>query len=971
MEKDLSIKKFVENYLESRAFTVAPSTLVSERSKCKNITKWLKNKHVGDVTHSELCLLLAKLHKKYSNKTLNGHLTILRAVFKTALLDGLIERDPTVGIENLALIKSEPNPFTKTEIAKMYDTECECENGKNMALLNVLTALRISEILALAWGDINYQKKELYVRRAVVLNVYKVPKTPNSERTVELNELAVKILRSQEVLTKHRRAKTVRVLQRDNKTWKKEAIQFVFINSKTRKPFLHAKQYEKSFFTSFLENAGIEHRGPGQLRHTFASQALTAGISKEWIAVQMGHNGTHMIDLHYGRWIKEDAPDNSHAVADHLQDVFGYDSPPPKLEKGHEIQPVIDLKEQHSAANDDDISALVAKLKKESGTPSRSGKNSDWRGTIMKSIHFFHRHKNFTSKGEDRAKLKSTVRHSLRMLTTDEASEKYVWEPRLERENFIYIDNDIRRLCDLSMDEKTAILDDIMPPTARDAEKNKKKKRQYRAKIKKAIASEREKGNFAVADFMQSVIDREQFYTTEQINIFSKMSMQRRSQRINMLRAYINVQNSLLDVPNKNNAYVQEGIFKVPHQWGISNKTISATEYIDATKKFLSMFFPNYLIKAIVVHDDERELNQETGIHAHYFLSAKNEKTGRFDLCQHHKNLVNCYIDNLGESVDVKEGTRKESQLHGVYFQKLVFGFFNDFLFRGKGYYAELAPDSERQSEARMKMNREASLPKALREFNHRTHMLQLTEEKLAAKNSEVKALNKISKEMQNEHSLLQQQIDSDEVIHSKLTDDYINQSINDLGLQLDIIEKERIAKTLEDSLEQKNLIIEQKKEELSQIGLKNELLINQMRAHREELEHVERIEDEKRSAVESLESRAGELKDKIKQQQDFLNDLDNKELILTAKIRQLEQYAVEMTEKVLGQISNFAVNLFAAYLSKEKKNAPALKRFLSVAIGHFFDVPDGIKEKAQNLCDELEIKADVKRDRENTYKKN
>ena len=87
--------------------------------------------------------------------------------------------------------------------------------------------------------------------------------------------------------------------------------------------FLMLSSLVKLFFNPFLETAGIAHRGSGQLRHTFASQCLTAGISKEWISQQMGHTGTNMVDMHYGKWLREDAPDCALLASKHLQDAFG------------------------------------------------------------------------------------------------------------------------------------------------------------------------------------------------------------------------------------------------------------------------------------------------------------------------------------------------------------------------------------------------------------------------------------------------------------------------------------------------------------------------------------------------------------------------------------------------------------------------------------------------------------------------
>ena len=37
----------------------------------------------------------------------------------------------------------------------------------------------------------------------------------------------------------------------------------------------------------------------------------------------MGHTGTNMVDMHYGKWLREDAPDCALLASQHLQDAFG------------------------------------------------------------------------------------------------------------------------------------------------------------------------------------------------------------------------------------------------------------------------------------------------------------------------------------------------------------------------------------------------------------------------------------------------------------------------------------------------------------------------------------------------------------------------------------------------------------------------------------------------------------------------
>ncbi|WP_406734713.1 site-specific integrase [Vibrio scophthalmi] len=346
-----NIKKvlmYTELYISERIFEVAPATFRSEKSKIKRINKLIGKCNITEIQHSDVKQLIVKLHKRYSNKSINGFLTILRALFIRAVRDGLLIRNPMDGIDNLIIDRPEPNPFTKDELIRLRETDAPCISGKNLALLAVLTGLRISEIIALAWEDINWLKKELYVKRARVLNDYKVPKTAGSVRIVELNALAIDVLKAQFESTGKSKPRCVLVLQQDYKRKIKTHLSFVFINTKSRRPFLNAKQYGKAFFTSFLQIAKVKHRGSSQLRHTFASQALTAGISKEWIAGQMGHTSTKMIDDHYGRWIKADAPNCAKMMSVHLGDAFG--------QKQIKPTPPIDARP--------DISKLIAELEK-------------------------------------------------------------------------------------------------------------------------------------------------------------------------------------------------------------------------------------------------------------------------------------------------------------------------------------------------------------------------------------------------------------------------------------------------------------------------------------------------------------------------------------------------------------------------------------------------------------------------------
>lgn len=98
--------------------------------------------------------------------------------------------------------------------------------------------------------------------------------------------------------------------ERDNKTIRKHKLHFVFLNTKSGLPHVSDFVVRDRFFKAHLKAAGVRYRGPGQCRHTYASQLLTTGVaSVDWIAEQMGHTSANMIRQHYGMWINEDGPD--------------------------------------------------------------------------------------------------------------------------------------------------------------------------------------------------------------------------------------------------------------------------------------------------------------------------------------------------------------------------------------------------------------------------------------------------------------------------------------------------------------------------------------------------------------------------------------------------------------------------------------------------------------------------------------
>jgi integrase len=72
-------------------------------------------------------------------------------------------------------------------------------------------------------------------------------------------------------------------------------------------PSLQPQNYAARHFAKVCEAAGIEDRTPKDLRDTFASQLLTAGVQLGYVSKQLGHSDVSVTARHYAKWVDDDA----------------------------------------------------------------------------------------------------------------------------------------------------------------------------------------------------------------------------------------------------------------------------------------------------------------------------------------------------------------------------------------------------------------------------------------------------------------------------------------------------------------------------------------------------------------------------------------------------------------------------------------------------------------------------------------
>jgi integrase len=241
----------------------------------------------GELTISELTAIKVKeflADLSCSNKRKGNILVPLRQMYDEMYHDEIIDRNPLYRVKNLPVITREPEPFNTNEISKILQELTGQE--KNLIQFAFYSGLRTSELIALRWQDVDFDKNCIYVRSAKVRGHLKCTKTKSGKREVTLQPQANEALLSQKKITRK---------QND----------IVFHDSRTNQPWENDQAIRKIVWTPALNKAGIKYRNPYQTRHTFASTMLSRGENPLWVAQQMGHKDWGQIIKVYGRWIPQ------------------------------------------------------------------------------------------------------------------------------------------------------------------------------------------------------------------------------------------------------------------------------------------------------------------------------------------------------------------------------------------------------------------------------------------------------------------------------------------------------------------------------------------------------------------------------------------------------------------------------------------------------------------------------------------
>tara|TARA_R110002094_G_scaffold1923_4_gene8118 strand:- start:29554 stop:30372 length:819 start_codon:yes stop_codon:yes gene_type:complete len=247
---------------------------------------------IDSFTVSELKQDIAEIEWK-SMKTRNNVLIPLRQVFEMAVDDEVIDRNPAEKIKNIKHQKVEVDPFSPKEAENIINYLYANNEGPELIYATYVqfafwTGMRTSEMLALTWNDIDWNRGAVKVSKTRIRGQLNHQTKTNRAREVFLNDKAKEALYEAKKLT-YQFGEQVFRSPRTNEAWL------------TDKP-------PRVIFTAALKALGIRHRRTYNTRHTYATQCLMAGMNPAFVANQLGHSVIVLLTT-YARWLNGEESD--------------------------------------------------------------------------------------------------------------------------------------------------------------------------------------------------------------------------------------------------------------------------------------------------------------------------------------------------------------------------------------------------------------------------------------------------------------------------------------------------------------------------------------------------------------------------------------------------------------------------------------------------------------------------------------
>ena len=279
MEYQLWLNKWLDDYVKPFLKTNTYLTYFSEvRNHIIPYLGLLEIEKIQDVDIQYCILTLMKKGNKRNNLPLaNSHINLIISIIIRSInkyYEIYKNTKITLNIQHPKLLNSKIKALSVKEEGKLVDYILEKKKIKYYGfIICIYTGIRIGELLALTWEDIDFDNKLINIHKTIaycnsqisVENCFNSPKTPSSIRKVPLTNFLINIF----------------------KQIKKVSDSDYVISYKERNKC--KRSYQKSF-SNLLKKLNIKGHTFHSTRHTFATRLLENKVNPKAVSELLGHS---------------------------------------------------------------------------------------------------------------------------------------------------------------------------------------------------------------------------------------------------------------------------------------------------------------------------------------------------------------------------------------------------------------------------------------------------------------------------------------------------------------------------------------------------------------------------------------------------------------------------------------------------------------------------------------------------------
>ncbi len=165
--KDVTFTAFAKKWLTEYASLRKPRTLEGYKQDVKNhLEPFFGDYLLRDITTKLVDEYVAlKVGQGLSARTVNKTITLLRMMLKKAVAWGIIEENRALYSERVRDRRREMDYLEPNEVYRLLEN-VPSEEHRVLFATAIFTGAREGEALALKWGDLNEERKVLYIRRS-------------------------------------------------------------------------------------------------------------------------------------------------------------------------------------------------------------------------------------------------------------------------------------------------------------------------------------------------------------------------------------------------------------------------------------------------------------------------------------------------------------------------------------------------------------------------------------------------------------------------------------------------------------------------------------------------------------------------------------------------------------------------------------------------------------------------------------